>query len=116
MEGNADVDIEMLPIKMAIRRHVKNRDAFTDIFNRAYETLMLCMGKIADLRGELAALKEQIRWRKYPDEKPEAGKWCEVVTAVYDFAGDMLLGSGEWTENVGVLYWRYSDAPEPPEA
>ena len=60
MEGNADVDIEILPIKMAIRRHVKNRDAFTDIFNRVYETLMLCMGEIAALRADNQRLLYEI--------------------------------------------------------
>lgn len=33
--------------------------------------------EITGLRAELAALREQTRWRR-PDEKPEYGKWCLV--------------------------------------
>jgi ethanolamine utilization protein EutP (predicted NTPase) len=40
MEGNKTIDILMTPVLSAIKRHVTNQDAITDIYNRAYEALM----------------------------------------------------------------------------
>ena len=79
MEGNKRVDELMLPVLNAINRHVKDREAKTDIYNRAYEALLISM-------EENAALREQVRWRKYPEETPEFDKlywtdygWCKLV-------------------------------------
>lgn len=43
MQGDPKVDELMRPVNAAIRRHVKNGDAVTDIYNRAYEALMISM-------------------------------------------------------------------------
>lgn len=43
MEGTKEIDELMCPVKTAIERHVKDRTAFTDIYNRAYEALMISM-------------------------------------------------------------------------
>ena len=43
MEGNSKVDELMRPVRSAIERHVKDNDAVTDIYNRAYEALMNSM-------------------------------------------------------------------------
>lgn len=40
MQGEPRVDELMRPVNAAIRRHVKNRDAITEIYNRAYEAVM----------------------------------------------------------------------------
>ena len=40
MQGDLNVDLLMLPVLHAIERHVKDRDAITDIYNRAYEAVM----------------------------------------------------------------------------
>lgn len=34
--------------------------------------------RIAELEKENAELKEEHRWRKFPDEKPEEDTWCIV--------------------------------------
>ena len=36
MQENEKIDELMCPVLDAIRRHVKDRDAITDIYNRAY--------------------------------------------------------------------------------
>ena len=54
MEGNENIDALMMPVLDAIRRHVKDKDAITDIYNRAYEALLISM-------EENAALREQVR-------------------------------------------------------
>ena len=43
MEGDKRIDELMRPVHAAINRHVKNSDAKTDIYNRAYEALMNSM-------------------------------------------------------------------------
>lgn len=43
MEGTEPIDELMRPVLAAIRRHVKNPDAVTDIYNRAYEAVMKSM-------------------------------------------------------------------------
>jgi len=40
MQGDPRVDRLIYPVELAIRRHVKDSDAITDIYNRAYEALM----------------------------------------------------------------------------
>jgi len=43
MQGDQKVDELMRPVLAAIKRHVKNSDATTDIYNRAYEAVMNSM-------------------------------------------------------------------------
>lgn len=44
MEGNHTIDTLMIPVEAAIRKHVKDRNAFTEIYNRAYEAIQNSMG------------------------------------------------------------------------
>ena len=43
MEGNQQIDILMIPVMKAIKKHVKDRDAQTEIYNRAYEAIQNSM-------------------------------------------------------------------------
>jgi L-amino acid N-acyltransferase YncA len=46
----------MRPVRAAIERHVKDSDAITEIYNRAYEALMISMDvKDAELAAERSA-------------------------------------------------------------
>lgn len=58
MEGNTKVDKLMQPVLAAIERHVKERDAKTDIYNRAYEALYDSTVENENLSRELAEEKE----------------------------------------------------------
>jgi hypothetical protein len=40
MEGNKNIDLLMVPVLKAIKRHIKDRDAVTEIYNRAYEACL----------------------------------------------------------------------------
>ena len=54
MEGDPRVDTIMWPIMLAIKRHVKDSDAITEIYNRAYEAIMNSMDVI-DTSAKVAA-------------------------------------------------------------
>ncbi len=54
MQGDERIDKLMLPVLNAINRHVKDRDDKTDIYNRAYEAIIISM-------EENTALREQVR-------------------------------------------------------
>ena len=107
MEGNSDIDIEMIPVNAAIRRHVKNSDAFTDIYNRAYEALMRQTDNTDTLRAELAALKEQNAGCTRMLSKLMT-EHRELVEAVEK----MLDEEGCYPEHAKILY---KLLPEPPE-
>jgi hypothetical protein len=59
MEGNKRVDELMLPVLNAINRHVKDRDAKTDIYNRAYEAVKNSMDVQEDTRRENHKLRKE---------------------------------------------------------
>lgn len=75
--------------------------------------------RVSKLVAELAALREQTRRRKYPDEKPEDTfavlGWNaigEVFIASY-FAGEWWIGT-HFQETMNIVEW--SLAPTPPES
>lgn len=43
MQGDPKVDMLMRPVRATIERHVKDRAAMTEIYNRAYEVVMQCV-------------------------------------------------------------------------
>ena len=43
MEGTQEIDKLMWPVLTAIKRHVKDEDAITEIYNRTYEAIMESM-------------------------------------------------------------------------
>ena len=70
------------------------------------------------LRAELAALKEQTRWRKWPDEKPALERVVVVMLDDGTIHDDMICFNGTWLSNDNVLFWREDEfpyLPEPPE-
>ena len=71
------------------------------------------LAKLEEANNQIADLKEQLRWRKYPEEKPE--KNCQFVAVKiqrYDNAYEDIMswnGDGEDDENwseMGVIEWR----------
>ena len=55
MEGNQQIDILMIPVIKAIKKHVKDRDAQIEIYNRAYEAVQTSM----DEKNQTKSAKEQ---------------------------------------------------------
>ena len=113
MEGNSNIDALMMPVLDAINRHVKDRDAKTDIYNRAYEALLISM----DVN---AALREQVRWRKYPEEMPKERGWYPTweKNSIGVFQDDSFWTGSRWQESEisgKVLFWMLP-LPQPPEA
>lgn len=43
MQGNEKIDALMIPVSRALDRHVKDRDAKAEIYNRAYEAIYISM-------------------------------------------------------------------------
>jgi hypothetical protein len=62
MEGIEEIDKLMRPVLTAIKRHVKDEDAITEIYNRTYEAIIESMDvngkRIADLESENARITE----------------------------------------------------------
>ena len=115
MQGNKRVDELMLPVLNAINRHVKDRDAKTDIYNRAYEALLISM-------EENAALREQVRWIPVSEKLPEDYESVLIFTGAiitYGFhnsnipqwAGDGIFYHSDWYNQ--VTHWM--PLPQPPE-
>lgn len=102
MEGDPKVDRLMRPVRAAIERHVKDRDAVTEIYNRAYEAVMQCMDENAEsilahendkaywinrehgMQAEVARLTTALA-----DANADAGRLAEDAIRMYEVdAGD----------------------------
>ena len=57
MEGTNYIDSLMIPVLAAIKRHVKDKDAIAEIYNRAYEALM----EELDVSTENSELIERVK-------------------------------------------------------
>lgn len=67
---------------------------------------------------DLAALREQTRWHKWPDERPAKEYVVEVMLDDGTIHDDLICFNGTWLSNDNVLFWREADfphLPEPPE-
>jgi len=115
MQGDKRVDELMIPVLNAINRHVKDRDAKTDIYNRAYEALLISM-------EENAALREQVRWipvsEKLPKDNQEVLIYADLIakgvhsTKSRQWSADGYYYHGDWYDT--VTHWM--PLPQPPEA
>lgn len=54
MQGDPRIDRLMYPVELAIRRHVKDRQAHIDIYNRAYEAILSSMDAL-DVSAQVTA-------------------------------------------------------------
>lgn len=80
------VEKYMPPIMAAIKRHIKDHDAFTDIYNRAYEAIMISMDENdTALRSENERLKEALEWYADP----------ENYKAYYQHNAGVMIEKGE---------------------
>lgn len=79
MEGDKRVDELMMPVLTAIKRHVKDNDAVTEIYNRAYEALLISMDvkdlEISKLQSELTASRDN------------NAKYFLILEEIYDALG-----------------------------
>lgn len=80
MEGNENIDELMAPVLMAIKKHVSDKDAITEIYNRAYEALMISLdiNSLNEQRIESAGdLLEQISLWFYKRAGYEQPFWTD---------------------------------------
>ncbi len=63
--------------------------------------------KIVELESENAKLRDQLRWRKWPEEKPEAEQHCQLILATNSFPhlGCTIYPFAHW-ENLNATHWR----------
>ncbi len=54
MQGDPRIDRLIYPVELAIKRHVKDGDAVTEIYNRAYEALMMSIDAL-DVAAKVTA-------------------------------------------------------------
>lgn len=90
MQGDPRVDDLMRPVRAAILRHVKNGDAVTEIYNRAYEAVMevqdalnvsaaVTAKQIAENAKNLQrAEKAEARAERYKDTLNQIDNWAKA--------------------------------------
>ena len=63
--------------------------------------------KIGDLEAENAEMREQLRWRKWPEEKPEVEQHCQLILANNSFPHlcCSIYPFAHW-ENLNATHWR----------
>lgn len=93
MEGNSKIDILMIPVAAVIRKHVKNRDAFTEIYNRAYEAILISMDAKAKLEKLQAQNEELKAIVQYLVECPYYIDEATVTKAGIDAFPDQVVGN-----------------------
>ena len=77
---------------------------------RPEETALFLADRCAELEAENAKLRDQLRWRKWPEEKPTprchylvlTDGSCDVGTHVSYYS----VNIGWATEDAGITYWR----------
>lgn len=64
-----------------------------------------CTG--CEIKAENAKLRDQLRWRKWPEEKPEVEQHCQLILAGNSFPHlcCSIYPFAHW-ENLNVRYWR----------
>jgi|GEM_PF-7033226 hypothetical protein len=78
--------------------------------SRPEETALFLADRCAELEAENAKLRDQLRWRKWPEEKPTprchylvlTDGSCDVGTHVSYYS----VNIGWATEDAGITYWR----------
>jgi hypothetical protein len=67
-----------------------------------------CVG--CKLKAENSKLKEQLRWRKWPEEKPkESGRYLVLTdgsTGINEHVSYFSASLGWSTSDAGITYWR----------
>jgi hypothetical protein len=73
---------------------------------RPEETALYLADRCVKLEAENAKLLEAMRWRKWPEEKPEAEQHCQLILAnnsfphlccsIYPFAHWEILNATHW--------------------
>lgn len=78
--------------------------------------LLIKQVEVDRLTAELAVLREQVRWRKYPEEKPEEMMSAIVLREDGSIVDDFILNiSHDWLSSPGeVTHWM--PLPKPPES
>ena len=137
MQGDSNIDTLMRPVMAAIKRHVKDGNAITDIYNRAYEAVINSMDemnrclqfanttamemkhraeaaekRIAALEEENVSLLTYVRWHKFSNEHPPIMEWVEIVDRDGDIRGDYFTEDGKFLSRLKVLFWRFLEYPD----
>ena len=117
MQGDKRIDKLMLPVLNAINRHVKDIDAKTDIYNRAYEAVMISMVVKTSTTGVKTPESIENPWIPVSERLPEKrGAYYVYLSDDFGFRPDMdFFENGDWNSyTVGdVTHWM--PLPEPPE-
>jgi len=79
--------------------------------SRPEETALFLADRCAELEAENAKLREQLRWRKWPEEKPvTSGRYLVLTDGSTDIGNHLSYWSRtaeSWsTKDAGIAYWR----------
>ena len=101
MQGDPRVDDLMRPVNAAIRRRVKGSDAATDIYNRAYEAVMISMVVKTSTTG--VKTPESIENTNPDYYKQEIARRDEIITRLKE-AGENLIQLANFNNMKAVEY------------
>ncbi len=135
MEGDPRIDRLMRPVLAAIERHVKDSDAKTEIYNRAYEALLESMNaldasvkvtakQIAEnaknlqraeaAEAKVAELEAAARWIPVTEKLPEKDGtyigWCGKENFYAEFTFSQC-----WTISIDKRITHWMPLPQPPQ-
>ena len=95
MKGDMRVDILMIPVLRALEKHVKDEDAKTEIYNRAYEAVIISMeakeaerNKLAEAVGLMTTLK--------PTMVVDSAHPVEMALEVSEYIAQLTTERDEW--------------------
>ena len=109
--------IEKIEALLLLSRIEKSLDAWVYAMDEKDAMIATLRSHVEELEREIARLREQVRWRKYPEEKP--GELTEVFAWDKDIDSIVLEYYANWEdtgyrfEDLHITYWM--PLPEPPE-
>ncbi len=101
----------MCPASLCDWLGVQQEDAMSDRDVDWLDQLCEADEKIAELESENAKLRDQLRWRKWPEEKPvNSGRYLVLTDGSTDVGDHLSYWSrraASWsTKDAGIAYWR----------
>lgn len=112
MEGDPRVDELMRPVRAAIERHIKDPDAKTDIYNRAYEALIESMNAL-DVSAKVTAKQIAENAKNLQRAEAAEAKVKELDLLLREAIGGAAWESCEYKDyEIAIPTWHCCDWSE----
>ena len=101
-------------MKPLTNERIEEVKEYIDEYNDASGGAEPCFVEAVHALTELLTLREQLRWRKYPEEKPKMFGWYECVTDNSGRWNQDFIYSADF-DNKHVIYWKERTPPPIPD-